>query len=41
MVPIEYVLGMKMFSIREQDLKDIGAIIKYKDFHSHSRPLRI
>ena len=34
MVPIEYVLGMKMISIREQDLKDIGAIIKYKDFHS-------
>lgn len=33
-VPIEYVLGMKMMSIREQDLKDIGAIIKYKNFHS-------
>ncbi|SNJ78245.1 Uncharacterised protein [Streptococcus pneumoniae] len=23
-----------MMSIREQDLKDIGAIIKYKNFHS-------
>ncbi|VKL67561.1 Uncharacterised protein [Streptococcus pneumoniae] len=33
-VPIEYVLGMKMMSIREQYLKDIGAIIKYKNFHS-------
>ncbi|MBK0347231.1 potassium transporter peripheral membrane component [Aerococcaceae bacterium zg-ZJ1578] len=32
--PIEYVLGMKMVSIREQDLKDIGAIIKYKRFRS-------
>lgn len=30
--PIEYVLGMKMVSTREQDLKDIGAIIKYKHF---------
>ncbi|TWS94374.1 DUF6036 family nucleotidyltransferase [Streptococcus sp. sy018] len=34
MVSIEYVLGMKMVSIREQDLKDIGAIIKYKSLHS-------
>lgn len=33
-VPIEHVLGMKMMSIREQDLQDIGAIIKYKNFHS-------
>ena len=32
--PIEYVLGMKMVSTREQDLKDIGAIIKYKHFRS-------
>ncbi|MBT1018682.1 hypothetical protein KJY77_06010 [Canibacter sp. lx-72] len=31
---IEYVLGMKMVSTREQDLKDIGAIIKYKNFRS-------
>ena len=27
--PIEYVLGMKMMSAREQDLKDIGMIIKH------------
>ncbi|MGT2888544.1 DUF6036 family nucleotidyltransferase [Streptococcus didelphis] len=32
--PIEYVLGMKMVSSREQDLKDIAAIIKYKHLHS-------
>lgn len=32
--PIEYVLEMKMVSTREQDLKDIGAIIKYKHFRS-------
>ncbi len=39
MVPIEYVWD-EMISIREQDLKDIGAIIKYKDFIPHSKPLR-
>lgn len=32
--PIEYVLGMKMFSGREQDLQDIGEIIKYKQLTS-------
>lgn len=32
--PLEYVLGMKMVSTREQDLKDIGTIIKYKHFRS-------
>lgn len=32
--PLEYVLGMKMVSTREQDLKDIGAIIKHKHFRS-------
>ena len=32
--PIEYVLGMKTMSAREQDLKDIGMIIKFKNFHS-------
>lgn len=26
--PLEYVLGMKMVRTREQDLKDIGAIVK-------------
>ncbi|MCW6676532.1 DUF6036 family nucleotidyltransferase [Aerococcaceae bacterium NML180378] len=33
-VPIEYVLGMKMESARSQDLKDIGNIIKHKNFRS-------
>lgn len=32
--PIEYVLGMKMISAREQDLKDIGMIIKYQNARS-------
>ena len=32
--PIDYVLGMKMVSIREQDLKDIAAIVAYKQFQS-------
>lgn len=30
--PIEYILGMKLESGREQDLKDIGLIIQYEDF---------
>jgi len=32
--PIEYILGMKLESGREQDLKDIGMIIRYKHFTS-------
>lgn len=31
---VEYVLGMKAMSAREQDLKDIGSIIKYKQLNS-------
>lgn len=30
--PIRYVLGMKLESGREQDLKDIGLIIQHEDF---------
>ena len=30
--PIRYVLGMKLESAREQDLKDIGMIIQHEDF---------
>ena len=31
-VPIDYLLGMKLESGREQDLKDIGLIIQHEDF---------
>ena len=33
-VPIEYVLGMKMLSLRDYDLDDITSIIKYKRLRS-------
>lgn len=32
--PIEYVLGMKMLSLRDYDLDDIASIIKYKRLRS-------
>ena len=34
LAPIEYVLGMKMVSLREYDFKDIASIIKYKKLRS-------
>ena len=34
LAPIEYVLGMKMVSLREYDFKDIASIIQYKKLRS-------
>lgn len=34
LTPIEYVLGMKMVSLREYDFKDIASIIRYKKLQS-------
>lgn len=33
-VSLNYILGMKLTSTREQDLKDVGEIIKYKGLRS-------
>lgn len=33
-VLLDYLLGMKLTSAREQDLKDVGDIIKYKELQS-------
>jgi hypothetical protein len=33
-VSLDYILGMKLTSTREQDLKDVGEIIKYKGLRS-------
>ena len=33
-VSLDYILGMKLTSAREQDLQDVGAIIKYRGLDS-------
>lgn len=33
-VSLDYVLGMKLTSARDQDLKDVGDIIRYKELQS-------
>lgn len=33
-VSLDYLLGMKLISAREQDLKDVGDIIKYRELQS-------
>lgn len=33
-VSLDYILGMKLTSARDQDLKDVGEIIKYKGLYS-------
>lgn len=33
-VSLDYILGMKLMSAREQDLIDVGEIIKYKELQS-------
>lgn len=33
-VSLDYLLGMKLISAREQDLKDVGDIIRYRGFQS-------
>ena len=39
--PLDYILGMKMDSLRDRDLEDIGAIIQYKQYKSPIKTFKL